>query len=100
MVTVGLFVRLEARPGKENEVENFLKSAGPLVSEEPGTLSWYAIRLGPRSFGIFDTFADDAARNAHLSGRIAAALMARADELCSKPPAIESVDVLAAESNG
>jgi quinol monooxygenase YgiN len=100
MVTVGLFVRLEARPGKENDVEAFLKSAGPLVSEEPGTLSWYAIRLGPRTFGIFDTFADDAARKAHLGGRIAAALMARAGELLSQPPAIEPVDVLAAESNG
>jgi quinol monooxygenase YgiN len=97
MVTVALFVRLEAKPGKEAEVESFLKSGLALVQEEPDTTTWYAIRMGPSTFGIFDTFPDDSGRQAHLSGRVAAALMAKAPELLAQPPAIEKVDVLAAK---
>ena len=95
MVTVALFVRLEAKPGKEAEVESFLKSGLPIVQEEPATTAWFGIRLGPSTFGIFDAFPDEQGRQAHLSGRVAAALMAKASELLAKPPVIEKVDVLA-----
>ncbi len=95
MVSVGLFVRLEAKPGKEAEVESFLRGGLAIVQEEPATVAWFAIRLGPSTFGIFDAFPDDAGRQAHLSGRVAAALMAKAPELFSRPPSIEKVDVLA-----
>lgn len=94
-VTVGLFVRVEAKPGKEAEVENFLRSALPLAQNEPATTVWFAIRLGPSSFGIFDAFPSDEGRQAHLAGPIAAALMANASELLSQPPSIEKIDVLA-----
>ena len=100
MVKVALFVRLEAKAGKESEVENFLKSGLPLVMEEPATIAWFGIRLGPTTFGIFDAFPDDAGRQAHLSGKVAAALMAKAGDLFSEPPAIEKVDVLAAKLPG
>lgn len=95
MVKVALFVRLEAKPGKEAEVEAFLKSGLPLVQEEPATTAWFGIRLGPSTFGIFDAFPDESGRQAHLNGRVAAALMAKASELFSQPPAIEKADVLA-----
>lgn len=95
MVTVGLFVRLEAKAGKEEEVAQFLKSALPLVMDEPGTVVWFAVRLGGSSFAIFDAFPSDAGRQAHLAGAVAAALTANADELLAAPPAIESVDMLA-----
>src|ERR1700746_2578219 len=75
MVNVALFVRLEAKPGKEAEVESFLRGGLPLVEAEPATTTWYGIRLGPSTFGIFDTFPDDAGRQAHLSGAVAKALM-------------------------
>ncbi len=97
MVTVALFVRLEAKPGKEAEVERFLLDGLPLVLEEPATTAWFGIRLGPSTFGIFDAFPDDAGRQAHLTGRVAAALMAKAAELLAEPPFIEKVDVLAAK---
>ena len=97
MVTVALLVRLEANPGKETEVETFLRSGLQVVQEEPSTAAWFAIRLGPSTFGIFDAFPDEAGRQAHLSGRVAAALMAKASELLAKPPVIEKVDVLAAK---
>ena len=87
MVTVGLLVRLEAKPGKEETVENFLRGALPLAQAEPATTTWYAIRLGPSTFGIFDTFPDDSGRQAHLNGPIAAALMANAPSFShSHPP--------------
>src|SRR5690606_41152491 len=98
MVKVALFVRLEAKPGKEKEVESFLMSGLPIVNEEPATTAWFGIRLGPSTFGIFDAFPDEAGRQAHLSGKVAAALMAKAGELFSEPPSIENVDVLAARS--
>jgi quinol monooxygenase YgiN len=96
-VTVALLVKLEAKPGKESEVEAFLRSGLPIVQEEPATLAWFGIRLGPSTFGIFDAFPDDAGRQAHLTGRVAAALMAKASELLATPPTIEKVDVLAAK---
>jgi quinol monooxygenase YgiN len=95
MSKVALYVPLEAKPGKEKELANFLKSAVPLVNGEPGTVSWFAIQNGPSSFAIFDTFDDENGRNAHLNGAVAAALMAKADELLAKPPAIHKIDVLA-----
>ena len=92
MVTVGLLVRMEAKPGKEAEVENFLRGALPLVEQEPATATWYAIRLGPSTFGIFDTFPDDSGRQAHLTGAVAAALMEKAPALFTQPPGIEQID--------
>ncbi len=95
MVNVGLLVRLEAKPGKEDDVAKFLDSGLQIVQGEPGTVTWYAIRLGPSTFGIFDTFADDDGRQAHLNGQVAAALGENADALLSQPPTIEQVDILA-----
>ena len=92
---VGLYVRLEARPGQERALADFLKSALPLVEREPATTSWYALRLAPTVFGIFDTFPDEQGREAHLAGQVAAALMARAGELLATPPEIRMVEVLA-----
>lgn len=95
MVKTALFVRLEAKPGKEAEVEDFLRGGLAIVMEEPATIAWFALRLGPSTFGIFDAFPDDTGRQAHLSGRVAAALMAKASELLAQPPVIEKVEVLA-----
>ena len=95
MEAIGLLVTLEARRGKEADAEAFLKSAQPLALGEKGTLKWYAVKLGPGKFGIFDTFANEAGRDAHLSGEIAKALGARANELLAVPPQIEKVEVLA-----
>lgn len=95
-----MFVRLEAKPGKEKDVESFLLGGLPLVEEEPATTAWFGIRLGPSTFGIFDAFPDEAGRQAHLSGKVAAALMANAAELFAEPPSIEKVDVLAAKLAG
>jgi quinol monooxygenase YgiN len=100
MVTVALWVKLEAKKGKESDVESFLKGGLAIVQEEPATTAWFAIRLGPTTFGIFDAFPDEAGRQAHLTGRVAAALMARAGELLAQPPSIEKVDVLAAKLPG
>lgn len=100
MVKVALFVRLEAKPGKEKDVENFLLEGLSLVEEEPATTAWFGIRLGPSTFGIFDAFPTEAGRQAHLSGKVAAALMARAGELFAKPPSIDKIDVLASKLPG
>ena len=97
MVTKALYVTLDVKPGKENEVEQFLNAGLPIVQEEPATMAWFAIRLGPSKFGIFDVFPDEEGRQAHISGRVAAALMAKAPQLLAKPPSIEKVDVLAAK---
>jgi len=96
-VKEAIWVALEAKPGKEKELETFLSGALPIVQAEPATITWYAIRMGPGKFGIFDTFADDAGREAHLQGKVAAALMAKAPELLAKPPRIEKISVLAAK---
>jgi len=93
---LALWVRLEAKPGKEKEVENFLRQGLPLAQQEPATLTWYAIRLGPTTFGIFDTFADEQGRQAHLSGKVAAALQLKAD-LLAQPPSIDKIDLIAAK---
>ncbi|HVF88492.1 MAG TPA: antibiotic biosynthesis monooxygenase [Blastocatellia bacterium] len=97
MVNVALLVRLEAKPGREEDVENFLRGGLALVQEEPATTAWFAVRLGPSTFGIFDAFPDESGRQAHLSGKVAAALMAKAPELLDGPPVIEKLDVLAAK---
>ena len=97
MVTVGLFVRLESKPGKEAEVEAFLRGGLEIVEQEPDTVAWFAIRVGPSTFGIFDTFPNESGRQAHLAGRVAAALMAKAPDLFATSPTIDRVDVLAAK---
>jgi quinol monooxygenase YgiN len=97
MVKLALYARLEAKPGKEKEVEQFLQSAVPMVEEEQGTITWYALRMGPSTFGIFDTFNDESGRQAHLSGKIAAALMVKAPDLFAKTPEINKVDILASK---
>jgi quinol monooxygenase YgiN len=95
MTTKALFVRLEAKPGKENEVAKFLRDGQGLVQQEPATTAWFAIKLGPTTFAIFDAFSDDAGRDAHLSGKVAKALMEKAPDLLAEPPKIERADVLA-----
>lgn len=98
MEKFAILAQLEAKPGKEREVEAFLKSALPLAQAETGTISWYALKVGPSKFAIFDTFADQAGRNAHLSGEIAKALFAKAAELFAKPPTIDQPEILAAKT--
>jgi len=100
MVKVGLLVRLEAKPGREGDVERFIRGGAELVSAEPLTIAWFGIRLGPSTFGIFDAFADEAGRTAHLSGRVAAALGEKASELLAAPPVIERVDILGVKLPG
>jgi quinol monooxygenase YgiN len=95
MEKFALLARVEAKPGKENEVLEFLKSALPLAQDESDTVRWYALQLGPSTFGIFDTFETEDGRNAHLSGKIAEALMANAAELLAKDPLIEKVNLIA-----
>ncbi len=97
MVKVALYVRLEAKPGKEAEVESLIKSGLVIVQEEPATTAWFGIRLGPSTFGIFDAFPDEKGREAHLAGRVAAALMSKAPDLLAKSPVIEKVDIIAAK---
>lgn len=92
---LALLARLEAKPGKEDDVAQFLRDALPLAEQEQATNTWFALRIGPSTFGIFDTFADEAGRQAHLNGAIASALMANADELLAQEPTIEQVEILA-----
>jgi quinol monooxygenase YgiN len=96
-VSEGLLVRLEAQPGREGAVEEFLRGGLSAVENEPQTTAWFAIRLGPSTFGIFDAFPDESGRQAHLSGRVAAALREKGPELFSAPPAIEKLDIVAAK---
>jgi quinol monooxygenase YgiN len=100
MVSVGLLVRVEAKLGKEADVQSFLEGGLEIVEQEPETTAWFAIRLGSSEFGIFDVFPDDSGRQAHLSGAVAAALMERADELLASPPEIQNIDVLASKLPG
>jgi quinol monooxygenase YgiN len=95
MATKALLVRLEAKPGKEGAVEDFLLSALPLVEQEPGTKPWLAVRFGPSTFGIIDAFPDEAARERHLGGPVGKALAVNADELFASPPDISNLDVIA-----
>ncbi len=97
MVTVGLWVPLEAKPGKEEDVARFLEGGRALVDAEPATTAWFAVRLSKSQFAIFDVFPDDSGRQAHLSGEVAEALMSQADDLFAKPPDIKPVDVIAAK---
>jgi quinol monooxygenase YgiN len=97
MLSVGLFVRLEAKPGKEEEVAAFLKQGLEMANQEATTLVWYALRLGPSTFAIFDAFADEAGRQTHLNGPIAKALMANAPNLLAVPPSIETTEILGAK---
>jgi len=97
MAKFAILAHMEAKPGKEEEVAAFLEGALPLVQEEPGTRTWYAVRFGHELFGIFDTFDDESGRQAHLNGKVAAALMEKADELFSTAPEIQQIDVLAAK---
>src|SRR5262245_61901659 len=94
MITKGLLVRLEVKPGLDEQVEQFLTSALPLVQQEAATTAWWAIRFGRSEYGIFDVFPDDAGRDAHLSGAVAKALMENAPTLLSEPPKIQKIDVL------
>jgi quinol monooxygenase YgiN len=96
-ITLGILATLKAKPGKEGEVEQFLKSALPLANQEIGTVVWFALRVDHDTFAIFDAFTDQAGRQAHLSGPIAAALMAKAKDLLAEPPDIKNVGVLAAK---
>jgi quinol monooxygenase YgiN len=100
MDTLALWAQMEAKPGKEREVEEFLKSAQPMAEAEQGTTTWYALKIGANKYGIFDTFADDKGRNAHLNGEIAKALFARAKDLFAKEPEIAKPSILAAKAPG
>lgn len=100
MVTVGLWVPLQAKPGKEEEVASFLEGGLALVEEEPGTTAWFAIRLGQSEFAVVDFFPDEPGRQAHLSGRVAEALMEQAPDLFAEPPDIRMADVIAAKLPG
>lgn len=100
MVTVGLLVTLEAKPGREGDVQRFLEGGLAIVNEEPETTAWFAIRMGPTTYGIFDVFPSDGGRQAHLQGRVAEALMAQAADLFASPPDIQPIDVLAAKLPG
>ena len=97
MLTCGLFARLEAKPGKEQDVKRFLETALTLATQEATTPIWFALQLGPTTFGVFDAFADETDRQAHLRGPIAQTLMAQAPNLFATPPSIEALDVLGAK---
>jgi quinol monooxygenase YgiN len=97
MVKTALYVHLEAKPEKVADVQKFLEGGLALVNQEPATTAWFAIKMGPTTFGIFDAFPDEAGRNAHLNGAVAAALMSQAADLFSAPPKIEKIDILAAK---
>ena len=100
MVTVGLLIRLHARPGKERDVETFLEGVMPIIRDEPATTALFGVRFGPSEYGIFNAFPDDAGRAAHVSGLAASALFDRADELFDAAPSVEPVDILAAKVPG
>ena len=100
MAKCALYVPLKAKPGKEAEVEAFLRSALPLVNDEAATVSWFAIKEGPSSYAIFDSFDDEAGRDAHLNGKVAAALMEKADALFSAPPEIFRLGIIASKLPG
>ncbi|WP_328453170.1 putative quinol monooxygenase [Amycolatopsis sp. NBC_00438] len=95
--TVGLLVTMEAKPGREGDVEKFLESGRALVDEEPATTAWFAFRLGDTTFGIYDVFPDEPGREAHLNGKVAEALMAQAPDLFAGTPVIQRIDILASK---
>src|SRR3954453_11270537 len=94
MVKLGLFVRLQAKPGKEAELAQFLRQGYELANQEEKTPVWFAVQFDPKTFAIFDAFDDESGRQAHLTGKIAAALMAKASELLAEPPRIEKFDAI------
>jgi quinol monooxygenase YgiN len=100
MVTVGILATIKAKPGKETEVEEFLRGALPLAEGEPDTTAWFAVQIDESTFGIFDVFPSEDGRQAHLNGPIASALMAKAGDLLSEPPDIRPIDILAAKLAG
>jgi quinol monooxygenase YgiN len=95
MTHTGLLVRLDAMPGRDRDVEDFLRSVLPLVEDEPGTIAWFAVKFGEGEYGIFDTFSDEAAREAHLAGPVAQSLNNLTGELFESEPRINRLDVLA-----
>lgn len=97
MPSKALWVMLKAKPGKEADVEAFLAQGASLAQQEPGTLTWYGVKMGPGVYGVFDTFEDEAGRDAHLNGEIAKALMANAPDLFSNELRIEKMDILASK---
>jgi len=97
MVKVGIWVQLQAKEGKEDEVEEFLRSGEALVADEPGTTAWFALKIGPGKYGIFDAFADDEGRDAHMNGEVAKALMAKAEDLFESAPEIDRPEILASK---
>ena len=97
MVTVALIVRIEVKPGKEIAFEQVLRDALPIIEAEPNTTTWFALKFGPSSFGVFDAFPDESGRREHLAGKLAQDLVARAEEMMTRPPSIEQTDVIAAK---
>lgn len=100
MPKLAIWAEIEAKPGKEQDVASFLKSAQSMAEREQGTITWYAMRLGPSKFGIFDTFSDEKGRDAHINGEIAKSLFARSKDLFVKDPEIHKLDLLAAKVPG
>ena len=100
MVKLAILAHVEAKPGKEDAVARFFSNALPLVEAEPRTVAWFGFRTGPSTFAIFDTFEDEAGRDAHLNGEVAKALMAVADDLFARPPVIEKADLLGVKMPG
>jgi quinol monooxygenase YgiN len=100
MSKLAIWAEVEAKPGKEQAVAEFLRSAQALAEKEPATLTWYAVKLGGAKFGVFDTFADEKGREAHLNGEIAKALFGKAKELFVKEPQVHKIEVLAAKAPG
>jgi quinol monooxygenase YgiN len=100
MIKLALFVRLEAKPGKETEVEKFLQAGLSMARDEPTTPIWFALRLSPNTYGVFDAFHDETGRQEHLNGPVAKALMAKASDLFAKPPSIEPIEVLGLKNTG
>ncbi|HEV7920373.1 MAG TPA: antibiotic biosynthesis monooxygenase [Thermoanaerobaculia bacterium] len=99
-ISVGLFLRLVAKPGKEEEVAHFLRGALPVIEDEPATIAWFAVRFDERTFGIFDAFPDEAGRKAHMTGRVADALRAQWSELLAEPPSVQKWDLVATKLPG
>lgn len=97
MLSLGLFVRLEAKPGKEKDVAAFLAQGLQMANQETTTPLWFSLRLGPSTFGVFDAFRDESGRQAHLNGPIAKALMANASTMLAAPPSIETTEILGAK---
>lgn len=96
-ISKGLLARLEAKPGKEDELEEFLKSALPMAEAEDLTIDWFAFKIDDSTFGIYDTFEGEEGQNAHLEGEITSTLLAKADKLLASEPVIEKVEILASK---